>query len=106
MVLSRAAMILGVLFLVACAHWQETADAWNGRNLDELILDWGPPESIYTAGDGRKVALFRHSRIHGGTQLYCNVSVNTNTSGVIVSSKVEGNMGGCNRFFGDKGPPR
>ncbi len=106
MVRARVAVLFAMLSLVACAHWQQTADAWNGRSLDELILSWGPPESIYTAGDGRKVALFRHSRFYEGTQLYCNVSVNTNTSGVIVSSKVEGNMGGCNRFFGDKGPPR
>jgi len=102
----KSAVLLGVLSLVACAHWQQTADAWNGRSLDELILSWGPPVSIYTASDGRKVASFRHSRLHGGSQLYCNVTVNTNISGVIVSSKVDGNVGGCNRFFAEKDPPR
>jgi len=104
--LFRATAMFAILFLVGCAHWQKTAESWNGHTLQELIAGWGPPESMYAMGDGRKVALFRHSRLDEGTQLYCNVIINTDASGVIISSKIEGNIGGCNRFFAEKGPPR
>jgi len=94
-----------VLIGVGCASWQATVDAWKGRKLDDLILSWGPPEKIHEFDDGRKAVLFAHSRAVKATQYYCNVTVNTDPSGIIVSSKVDGNIGGCNRFFRTNKPP-
>lgn len=93
------------LYLASCASWQITTDAWEGRNIDDLILSWGPPESVHELSDGRKTVLFRHSRMNQGTELYCNVTFNTDIDGIITKSTVDGNIGGCNRFFGSKGPP-
>jgi len=98
--------VVGLLILISgCASWQATADSWKGRMVDELIVSWGPPASLHELGDGRKAVLFTHSRFVQGTQYYCEVTFNTDPSGIIVSSKVDGNIGGCNRFFGSKGPP-
>lgn len=95
---SIGVVVLSIL-ISGCASWQATADAWRGRKLDDLIVSWGPPASVHQLGDGRKAVLFTHSRFVQGTQYYCNVTFNTNPSGIIVSSKVDGNIGGCNRFF-------
>ena len=98
--------VVGLFILISgCASWQATADSWKGRMVDELIVSWGPPASLHELGDGRKAVLFTHSRFVQGTQYYCDVTFNTDPSGIIVSSKVDGNIGGCNRFFGSKGPP-
>jgi len=102
---SSAAVITLIVLVSGCASWQATADAWKGRKLDELIVSWGPPASVHQLHDGRKSVFFSHSRFVQGTQYYCNVTFNTDESDVIVSSKVDGNIGGCNRYFGSKGPP-
>lgn len=101
----RAVILFLALSAAGCASWQVTADAWKGRKLDELILSWGPPEKVHELEDGRKSVLFTHSRTIQATQYYCNVTMNTDSSGIIVSSKIDGNIGGCNRFFGTKGAP-
>jgi hypothetical protein len=82
-----------------------TADAWKGRKLDDLIARWGPPEKVHELTDGRKSVLFTHSRLVEATQYYCNVTINTDAGGTIVSSRINGNLGGCNRFFRINGPP-
>lgn len=111
MVAGRSISVSGIgvvmfsILISGCASWQATTDAWKGRKLDDLIVSWGPPASVHELQDGRKAVLFSHSRFLAGTQYYCNVTFNTDPSGVIVSSKIDGNIGGCNRFFGDKGPP-
>jgi len=101
---SSAGIIALIVFVGGCASWQATADTWKGRKLDELIVSWGPPASVHQLEDGRKSVLFNHSRFVQGTQYYCNVTFNTDPSDVILSSKIDGNIGGCNRFFGSKGP--
>lgn len=102
---SSIAVVVLFILISGCASWQATADAWKGKKLDELIVSWGPPASVHELEDGRKAVLFTHSRFVQGTEYYCNVTLNTDPSDVIVSSKVDGNIGGCNRFFGSKGPP-
>ncbi len=98
-------MTLLILFLVGCAHWQTTADAWKGKPIDELIYRWGPPASMYELGDGRKTATFKHSRVYQASTYYCIVTFNTDTNGVIQSSTIDGNIGGCNPFFTIKKAP-
>ncbi len=94
-----------VLFLGGCASWQATADAWKGRQIDDLIYRWGPPAAVHQLADGRKTVSFEHSRILQATQYYCIVTFNTDANGAIVSSTVDGNIGGCNRFFAIKKAP-
>lgn len=98
-------LTLSTAILGCATNWKESADSWKGQNLDDLIVRWGPPDSIYRASDGRRTALFRHSRLYQGTELYCNVRFTTDVKGQIESSAVEGNIGGCNRFFADKPRP-
>ena len=96
------------LVLTACAVFQadEITGSWKGKHIDDLILSWGPPRAIYEAGDGRITATFSHSRVISATQYYCNVTFGTDASGTITTATVDGNLGGCNRFFADKGPPQ
>ncbi len=94
------------LLIGGCAYWQATADSWKGRPLDELIYAWGPPAEAHELNDGRRTALFRHSRLSDGTEYYCDVSFSADEQGTIVFAQVEGNLGGCNRFFATKGTPR
>ena len=97
-----------VLFLASCAAFKadEITESWKGRHIDDLILSWGPPAAMHEVDDGRKTATFSHSRVISATQYYCNVTFATDASGAITTATVDGNLGGCNRFFADKGPPQ
>jgi hypothetical protein len=103
------AKLLLVLLLsgltAGCASYRETTNAWVGKRVDDLIYRWGPPSAMSELPDGRKVVTFSHSRFIDGTQYYCNVTFRTDVSGTIVSSDIDGNLGGCNHFFANKGPP-
>ena len=96
--------LLGVV-LGACAGGDKIAGAWKGHPLDDLILDWGPPAAYYVTSDGRQTATFSHSRFIAANQYYCNATFGTDAEGVIVTAQVDGNLGGCNRFFSDKRAP-
>ena len=96
------ALIVVTLFSAGCGSWDKKADSWNGHNLDEVVSSWGPPATVYDMDNGSRSVVFSHSRINDGTQLYCNVTMNVDSAGVIKSSSVDGNIGGCNRFFGTK----
>ena len=92
-----------VMALTACAYRAgEITDSWKGRHIDDLIMAWGAPAAMYKADDGRTTATFSHSRLSSGTQFYCNVTFATTETGTIQTAAVDGNLGGCNRFFSDK----
>ncbi len=67
--------------------------------MEELIINWGPPDAMYTASDGRRTVRFSHSRFYQGTEYYCLVTFQTDAQGIIRASTVRGNLGGCNRFL-------
>ena len=98
-------LLCGACGLFFPADGDAILKAWHGRDLDDMIIQWGPPAAIYTTRDGRRTATFSHSRVNEATQLYCNATVSTDPQGVIVDSQVDGNLGGCNRLFADKGRP-
>ena len=106
-------MIALVLAFTGCA-WQGVPASWHGRDLDELITYWGPPDQIYTLKNGGQSVKYQHQRFGSsfygtstyatgfGTTYWCEVRFTTDSNGVITSSVGEGNLGGCNTFFRGK----
>ncbi len=95
------------LLAASCAAFEgeRITGAWKGHHIDDLILDWGPPAALYETADGRRTATFSHSRFVAANQYYCNATFGTDAKGIIVTAQVDGNLGGCNRFFSDKRAP-
>lgn len=108
--LTRREMLFSLFFLTGlygCASttWQRTLAAWKGHKLDDMLVAWGAPDSLIRLDDGRRVATFGHSRLVDGTQYFCRITVSTDASGVIVATRYDGNIGGCNYFFRTRGAP-
>ncbi len=103
---ARVIALLMALVLTACANWDSIAGSWVGKKADDLIFNWGPPAAVYELDDGRKTLTFIHHRLSGGPQgsqsLYCIVTFGANERGVIQTFVIDGNIGGCNRLFGNK----
>ena len=109
-----AILIAGLAgFAAGCTSWQATADSWAGQPLDDLVATWGPPASVYDFEDGRRSVSYTHQRtgiINTGNTVSptmavtyeCAVTFMTDRRGLIVSSLVDGNLGGCNRLFRNK----
>ena len=97
-----AALLVMALTACALADARPITDSWKGRHIDDVIIAWGPPASMYRAEDGRTTATFSHSRMSSGVEYYCHVTYSTTTAGVIDAATIDGNIGGCNRFFSDK----
>ena len=102
----QAFILLLAVTLSACAAFQadEITNSWKGHPLDKMILSWGAPAQVYTVSDGQRTATFSHARFIDGTQYFCNVTVGTDVAGIIKTTRVDGNLGGCNYFFADKSP--
>lgn len=107
------------VLLVACMYdYAGIAKSWEGKPLDDLIFAWGPPSAMNELEDGRKVALYAHSRQGGGfvqlvgttnpTAVFhqatyeCAVLFRADEHGIIASADGSGNIGGCNRLFRGK----
>ena len=84
--------------LFGCANWQPVSDSWRGRPIDEVIYAWGPPYAEARLQDGRKTISYRHVNM----EFQCIVTFRTDSSSIVTSSTVEGNIGGCNQFFRSK----
>lgn len=93
---------MAIMFLTSCVDYGAIGNSWVGQHIDDLIYSWGPPESVYELKDGRKVIKYSHSREISATTYYCNATFSTDTTGVIRNWTKDGNLGGCNRLFGDK----
>ena len=102
-----------VLGFSACVDHAGIANSWVGRNVDDLIYNWGPPARVHEFPDGRKVVQFSHASqvgvvgspggyVAGGYTAYCNLNFNTDAFGIIRSWKADGNLAGCNKLFGRK----
>ena len=102
--MQRIVLLLCAGLFSACAAFssRDIVSSWEGHDVDDLILDWGPPADDYKAKDGRRTLTFSHSRVITGTQYYCDVTFAVDADDVIQSGSVDGNLGGCNRFFAIK----
>jgi hypothetical protein len=112
------AFLVTLAICFGCAD--ERAEAWIGRNLDDLIRAWGPPTAQATLTDGTKVVEwsidrtvkepYRHSDGAGGSysgniRHHCSVRMEVNRENIITSAKVDGNLAGCNALFRNKDAP-
>jgi hypothetical protein len=54
-----------VIFLSACAttaNYEKILSSWVGKNVDNLVLSWGPPASFYPLSDGGRVLQYSNQR--------------------------------------------
>ena len=100
----RNASILFVLglFVAGCANFGAKIDSWQGSTTDDLIRAWGPPSDTQSLSDGTKVLSYNHGHSIQGTTYDCRVWFFTDKSGRITKANGEGQVGGCNRFLGNK----
>lgn len=95
-------LILASLALTGCgAPWSQSADDWRGEHIEDLLRSWGPPASSYETLDGKKTVWYSNSwfSADAGKQYYCDVSFWTDSVGVISGHAINGDFGGCSRFF-------
>ena len=90
------------MLLAGCANFGAKIDSWKGQTTDDLIRAWGPPTSTETLSDGSKAVSYNHGHQISGTSYECNVWFLADKSGRITSAQGEGQVGGCNRFLGNK----
>lgn len=102
--MSRLFVLIAVA-CVACVDASGIAASWEGHRIDDLIFKWGPPSSVYDFSDGRQTVSFSHARLVSGTTYECTATFGSNAAGIIETSKIDGNIGGCNRMFQDKPKP-
>lgn len=53
------------IFLTACAttaNYEKILSSWVGKNADNLVSRWGPPESSYPLSDGGRVLQYSNQR--------------------------------------------
>jgi hypothetical protein len=108
----RLTLIVALLFVMAaCATWRGIPESWHGRHNDELVAAWGPPHMQHVNADRSRVAAYTHQHQVSGFNPYapyqtavyaCSVTFNIGSDGLILSSRVEGNLGGCNTLFRHK----
>lgn len=60
--------ILIVLFLLvnACAtaaKYEARLETWVGASEEELVMEWGPPDSVYDVNDTKKMLTYSESHI-------------------------------------------
>jgi hypothetical protein len=110
----RAIALFLVVAISACTNWQQVAEGWQGRTLDELVARWGVPASTYQFADGRKAVAYGHSHAVSGFNPYapyqtvvyeCAATFTSDSHGVIIKSEVTGNIGGCNQLLKSKPKP-
>ncbi|WP_432472066.1 hypothetical protein [Amphritea sp. HPY] len=108
-------MIGGALALAACANLGQTFAAWEGRHVDTLVAAWGPPAATHRMDDGQRILSYtaqQHYQVQGpgievpfsGTY-WCEVTYWVDPGGMITSSRLNGNLGGCNTLLRRKGLP-
>ena len=109
----RSIAVLALLFLAACANWRGIPESWYGRPLDDLVKNWGPPGASHDFADGRRMIAYGDQHQVSGFNPYapyqtavyeCTVTFTVDEAGIIVSSEVQGNLGGCNYLFRNKAP--
>lgn len=112
----RLAVVILVLLLTgACTNLNQAFEGWIGHHVDELVTQWGPPASTHEMRNGRRVLAYgaqRHFDVEGpgipvpfsGTY-WCEVTYITDSGGMILSTDVRGNRGGCVTLLKRKGKP-
>jgi hypothetical protein len=91
-------ILLALIVLLACTggkKWEAKVDAWQGRDFEELIMNWVPPDSMYTASDGSKLLRFSRDWVHQGIHRSCDITVKTDSQGIIRDSTVRGDYRAC-----------
>lgn len=83
--------LLILLMLTGC---MPAFDEHIGRSTDELVTEWGPPDSAYEKEDGTVLLSYSAQKDREGATYWCRV-VYASKDGTVVSREVKGNIGGC-----------
>ncbi len=99
--LIRAAMMLGLIFLVACAS-RQIAYSWRGEPVDALIAAWGEPTTDAALADGAREIAYTHEEPVQFVNFRCAATFQVGPDGVIDEALVEGDQRGCNGLLAGK----
>jgi len=86
-------LILGSLS--GCASIDTTMKSWMGHNVNDLIASWGPPQQVFSDGQGGQVFIYTQARQwttpgHATTNTYGTA----NTYGTVYGNTYSGNSYG------------
>ena len=91
------------LFYGCVASFEPLQEEWTGRNLNDLIFAWGPPQNTSELSDGRTVVRYSTSVVSGNSgivvTLRCQIDVFVESDNTIVRMDMDGNIGGCNNLI-------
>lgn len=93
---------LAAATLSGCASLSGKVDSWQGRQSDELIQAWGPPNETQTLPEGRRALVYSRLQTVSGTSQECRVWFFVGSDGRIQSGGGEGALGACNRLLNNK----
>lgn len=99
--------LIAALACIACvlggcateAGYKKILDSWVGSDADQLVMQWGPPQSSYTMSNGTKVLQFSSARQFqtGGVTTYQPVT--TYNNGNVYSPYGMGNYSGTSTSY-------
>jgi len=94
MTIVRLLLLVAIsLVLEGCASIDKTMASWTGRHQSELIGSWGPPQQVFSDGNGGSVLVYTTTRSY--------TSPGTATTTVTGSAQTFGNT-----TYGCHGPPQ
>lgn len=103
--------ILSLTAIVSCTYYDDTFGLWAGHHVDDLVAQWGPPETWHTQEDGRSVLDYKLYYAASGPgddppdPVVCEVQYTVNQTGTIVSWTRAGSVSGCGALARRNGPP-
>lgn len=55
----NAAVLLLGLWLAGCSgHVSQSMSSWKGHNFHELVISWGPPQRVFSDGNGGYIFVY------------------------------------------------
>ena len=106
-------LIMIALTMTYCASLFATTEkytarvnTWNGHNVKDLIVSWGPPSNEYTMPNGNKMYIwlttsgdrvttnynyFLNQTVSQTSTSWCKTTFTVNTSNIIINNTWEGN---------------
>jgi hypothetical protein len=119
--------------LAACTppvDWSPAVRGWIGAHVDDLVDQWGPPDSAHTFRDGRRVLVYAASQVRehstlieeplypgsiatvprwvvtGTAIVECRAEFRADRRGIIVDAFYHGAGEACRKLFRRVMPPR
>jgi hypothetical protein len=86
-------LLLLALLFAGCASPSKTLASWVGHNSNELLASWGPPDEVFSNGEGGQVFIYTRTRefTQPGT---ATTTYSSNTNGILTGGLYSSNTYG------------